>query len=282
MTARHAQHLRQAFPGLVQAMGFRLVAGRDVQPTDRAGVEPVMLVTRQFAREAFGREAVLGEALTVFEAQVRIVGILEDLREQGPAKAAPGMFFMPLPQSEALWNENLHVAFRCAGAPPSELQVREMLRQAAPGLALHHFRNVEDSLAEVLGPQRMARAFMAAFATLALLLAAGGVFGLMTASVAARRAEFGVRASFGATPGRILAEVLKEAAVLAIVGGVGGILLGFGLDHLGRAALGQWPVPPMVLGLVALGALGGAVLAAAFTPAWRASHVNPIEALRAE
>ena len=141
---------------------------------------------------------------------------------------------------------------------------------------------MEELLKTQLGPQRMARAFMAAFAALALLLAAGGVFGLMTASVAARRAEFGVRSALGASPLSLLGQVLREALRLTALAGLAGVLLGGALERLCRSVLGAWPDPPIFLAFLALGALVGAALAAAFLPALRAAFAAPSTVLREE
>jgi len=273
---------RAMTPGTVRALGLRLLRGRDLQATDTADSEKVMLVTRRLAQEAFGTDDVVGRSLTFQEQTFTIVGVLADVREFSPAQEPPPIFYLPLPQAGIVWNEDLYVAFRAAGPPPSEPQMQALLREAAPGQALHRYRPMGELLKTQLGPQRMARAFMAAFAALALLLAAGGVFGLMTASVAARRAEFGVRSALGASPLSLLGQVLREALQLAALAGLAGVLLGGALERLCRSVLGAWPDPPLLLAFLALGALVGAALAATFLPALRAAFAPPSTALREE
>ncbi|WLT31881.1 ABC transporter permease [Geothrix sp. PMB-07] len=271
---------RALTPGLVKALGLRLLRGRDVASTDTATSEKVVLVTRALALEAFHTDEVVGRRLVVDDEPRTVVGVLADVREFGPAQAPPPLFYLPMAQSGAVWHEDLCLAFRVAGPAPSPGQIQAVLKEAAPGLALANYQPMDALLQSQLGPQRMARAFMAAFAALALVLAAGGVFGIMAAAVAARRTEFGVRSALGATPLAILGQVLRETLKLALVASVTGWLLGLGLERLGRATLGALPEPPLYLGLFVVFALAVAALLAALLPALRAARIPPAEALR--
>lgn len=271
---------RALTPGLIQALGLHLLRGRDVESTDGADTEKVMLVTRTLAQQAFGTDDVVDQHLSFQGQPFRIVGLLADVQEFGPAQIAPPIFYVPLAQSNLVWNQDLHVAFRSMGPPPTEQQMQALLREAAPGLALFRYLPMRDLLEAQLGPQRMALAFVEAFAGLALLLAAGGVFGIMAASVSARRAEFGVRSALGATPLSILSQVLRETLRLASLAGLAGVLLGGLLERQSRDVLGLWPNPPFLITVVALASLVGSALAAAFLPALRAARISPSEALR--
>lgn len=176
---------RALTPGLVRTLGLRLLRGRDVAATDTATSEKVALVTRNLALEAFHTEDVVGRSLPILGEPFTIVGVLADLREFGPAQGAPPLFFLPMAQSEVLWHEDLCLALRVAGpgsspdsSPastpgPSSAQIQAVLREAAPGQPLAKYQPMEALLRAQLGPQRMALAFMGAFAALALLLAAG-------------------------------------------------------------------------------------------------------------
>ncbi len=271
---------RALTPGMVRALGLHLLRGRDVEPTDSADGEKVMLVTRTLAQQAFGTDDVVGRRLSLLGQSFRIVGLLADVHEFGPAQVAPPIFYVPLAQSSIVWNQDLHVAFRSMGPPPTEQQMQALLREVAPGQALFRYLPMRELLKAQLGPQRMALAFIGAFASLALLLATGGVFGIMAASVSARRAEFGVRSALGATPLSILGQILGETLRLASLAGLAGVLLGGLLERVGRDVLGTWPDPPILITVVSLASLVGAALAAAFLPAMRAARVSPSEALR--
>lgn len=102
----------------------------------------------------------------------------------------------------------------------------------------------------------------------------------MTAAVAARRTEFGVRAALGATPFDLLGQVLRETLRLALMAGLAGWALGLGLERLGRATLGALPEPPLHLGLLVVASLSFAAALAALLPALRAARIPPAEALR--
>lgn len=271
---------RAMTPGLVEALGLRLLRGRTFESRDVANSEPVMLVTRGLAVQAFGTDEAVGKHLSFQGQTFTIVGVLADFREFGSAQPAPPLFYVPLAQADIVWNQDLSVAFRSVGPPPSEQQLQALLREIAPGLALYRYLPMEDLLKSQLGPQRMALAFIEAFAGLALLLAAGGVFGIMATSVAARRSEFGVRVALGATPLAILGQILRETLRLAIVAGLAGVLLGGLLERLIGVVLGTWPNPPILLNGMALGTLVGVALVAALLPALRAARVPPGEALK--
>ena len=266
---------RCATPGLVGALGLRLLRGRDFEPGDTAQAASVILLTRNLARQAFGSEDAVGRAYPIGEGgkSATVVGVLEDLREFGPAREAPPLFFVPQAQGGPVWNGTLHAVIRTGGAPCSLAQVQAVVHEAAPALAVHHFGTLSGNLEAALGPQRMARAFLATFTLLALILAAGGVYALMASVVAGRTLEFGVRSALGAAPWDLLNLVLREAGLLGLAGGAIGGLLGtlgerLAPDLLGGGALWGAALPLALLGLVlmALAASLPAALRAAFTP----------------
>jgi predicted permease len=266
---------RCATPGLVPALGLRLLRGRDFEPGDTAEAAPVILLTRKLARAAFGSEDAVGRAYPVGTGgqPATVVGVVEDFREFGPAREAPPLFFLPQAQGGLVWNESLHAVVRTGGAPCSLAQVQAIVRDVAPALAVHHFGTLAENLDVALGPQRMARAFLATFTLLALILAFGGVFALMASAVAGRTLEFGVRSALGATPRDLLVLVLREAGILGLAGGCLGALLGalgerLAPDLLGAGALWPTSLPLALLGLIlmAFAASLPAALKAAFTP----------------
>jgi putative ABC transport system permease protein len=266
---------RCATPGLVGALGLRLLRGRDFDSGDTAEAARVILLTRKLAREVFGSEDAVGRSYPFGDGRetATVVGILEDFREFGPAREAPPLFFLPQAQAGLVWNETLHAVVRTGGAPCSLAQVQAIVREVAPTLAVHHFGSLAENLDVVLGPQRMARAFLATFTILALVLAFGGVFALMASAVAGRTLEFGVRSALGATPRDLLVLVLQEAGILGLAGGCAGGLLGalgerLAPDLLGAGALRAASLPLALLGLIlmAIAASLPAALKAALTP----------------
>jgi ABC-type lipoprotein release transport system permease subunit len=235
------------------------------------------------ARAAFGDADPIGKSISFESGENRIVvGVVEDYREFGPAQAAPQVAFLPYTQGGNLWNATMHGVLKLRGPAPSERDIRELARDIAPDLAVVGYGPLARNLDGILGPQRMARAFMLAFAAMALLLAAGGVYGLMAATVAERKGEFGVRAALGATMKDLLSLVLGESAKLASAGAALGLLLGLAL----RATAGGWfdglPAASATAPLAAAALLICSAISATLLPALRAARVDPMEALRSE
>lgn len=272
---------RCATPGALEALGLRLLRGRGIAAEDRADGQQVILLSRSLAQACFPGQDPLGRRVD-FDVPRTVVGVFEDFREFGPAQAAPQLAFLPYAQGGALWNRTLHAAFRVDGPAPSEREIQALARAAAPGLALSHYAPLDANLAELLGPQRMARAFLAAFAALALALAAGGVYGLMAASVAERQGEFGVRSALGATAKDLLSLVLGESAKLALGGALLGLLLALGLRLAGGAWVAGLPFSGPAAPFAAAGLLLAAALGSTLPPALRAARIDPMEALRSE
>ena len=225
----------------------------------------------------------LGRALLLDgEHAFTVVGLVADHRELAPGAAPLPTYWVPVGQSPFLWHEQTHAILRTDGAAPATSEVARALAEALPGVAMHPLVALDQRVQMALGPQRMARAFLGAFALLALLLAAGGVFGLMAAQVAERRSELAVRSALGAGPLGLLMQVLRDAVLLSGPAALAGGFAGAALERSSREALGPWPDPGLGAPALALLALVGAALLAAFLPALRAATVPPAEALRAE
>lgn len=274
---------RGVTPGGLETLGIRLLKGRGFTQDDRAGGQPVAILTRGLAQAAFGGEDPIGRTVTTsIDGERTVVGVVDDVREFGPADPAPPMLFIPYSQGAGLWNTTLHAVFRASGPAPSSREIQRLVNEAAPDLGILRYAPLEEGLQDALGPQRMARAFLMAFAALAIFLAAGGVYGLMAASVAERRGEFGIRSALGATALDLLALVLRETAVLAALGAALGLPLAFGFHRLGDAWLQAVPGAGTVAALQAALLLFTTALAATLLPALRAARVDPMTALRAE
>ncbi|HJV89593.1 MAG TPA: ABC transporter permease [Holophagaceae bacterium] len=272
---------RSASPGALKALGLRLQRGRDFTEADGPTGERVVILTANLAHACFGDADPLGRQV-IIDGPATVVGVVSDFREFGPGLPAPPVFFLPYAQGSILWNRTLHLVLKVEGPAPSLAVLQAAAQKAAPGLSVHHAQALEANLAEVLGPQRMARAFLACFAALALLLAAGGVYALMAASVAQREGEFGLRAALGATARDLLALVLHEAGRLTLAGGVLGLGLGLLFRQGGTAWVGELAPTGALPAAASFAGLALASLLASLPAAWRASRVDPAVALRAE
>lgn len=280
-TERLGPQARGAGPGSLPALGMRFRRGRDFTEEDDPAHPRVAILTRGLASACFGSADPIGRQVDI-GGPVTVVGEIDDYLEFGPGQPAPMVFYLPNAQSGPLWYRTFHAVIRTDGPGPSEELMREVMRDVSPGLAIHHFGPLEANMNAILGPQRMIRAFFSAFAVLALLLAGGGVFGLVAANTSERRGEFGVRSALGATTRDLLLMVLQESTRLAAMGGAAGFLLGLALTRGVQARVVELPDPGL------LGPLGAAVLlilaalAACLLPAFRAARVDPATALRSE
>lgn len=272
---------RSATAGALEALGLRLLRGRTFTAQDGSDTLKVAVLNRSLARQTFGTDDVVGRTVDL-QGPFTVVGVVEDHRELGPGQPAPPTYWVPLAQADFLWNAQLHAVLRTGGAAPAPAELARALGEFLPGIAMHRLVPLGERVQEALGPQRMVRTFLAVFSAIALLLGAGGVFGLMAASVAERRPELAVRTALGAAPLDLLAQVLREAALLsALAGGVGGLGAVL-LERGGRPVLGPWPDPGLLGPVLALGVLIFAALLAALGPALRAATTHPAEALRSE
>ncbi len=274
---------RSASAGAMEALGLRLLQGRAFTPQDGPEAPKVAVLNRALARQAFGAADPLGRTLRLDgEHAFTVVGLVADHRELAPGSAPMPTYWVPLGQSAFLWNEQTHGILRTGGSAPAQAEVARAMAEALPGVAMHALIPLERRVQMALGPQRMARAFLGTFALLALLLAAGGVFGLMAAQVAEARPELAVRSALGAEPGILLRDVLRASALLSAPAGLAGALAGLALERSSRDLLGPWPDPGLAAPFGAFAALLAAALLAALLPALRAARTDPAAALRNE
>jgi predicted permease len=274
---------RLASPGYFASMGMPLERGRDFTTQDVYGSTFVAVVTAALARQVFPRDDPMGKRIQLgldSPDWVTIVGIVGDVRD-APATPPGPEIYMPLRQHPYYGNE-VQVVVRTS-VPPASIAgaVRQEVQAMLPETATK-FTTMQSMLADSVATPHFRTVLLGVFATLALLLAMAGVYGVMAHVTAERTAEMGVRLALGATPGGVMWLILRKAGLLA------GIGLAIGLA--GSMALGR-VLTGMLFGLqstdgvtyaVVLIAVGVTTLAAAAVPAWRAGRINPVEAMREE
>ncbi len=282
--APHAR-LRIVSPGFFDAMGIRIVDGRDFSSEDRRDGQPVVIVSESIARRLGAGSGVVNrhfrwnEPMFANDAPRRIVGVVADAEDE---KVAPGPALTAyLPFRQAPYAGRLFV--HAAGDPYALVTpVTRTIRELSPTQPVERASTLADVRAEVLAPERLNAIVLSGFAGVALLIAVVGVAGVLAFSVSARTREFGVRLAVGSAPRHLLLGVLREGAALAALGiaagAAGGSVLGFAATkYFENLQL------PGLLPLLAAGAvLIGAAAAASLMPAARAARVDVLQALRVE
>jgi predicted permease len=268
-------------PAYFHTMQTRLIAGRDFDEHDRKASPAVAIVNRSLARELFPNEDPLGKQLRGWGDQpVEIVGVAEDGKYVSLNDSANSVVFWPILQH---YSSTTMVVAR--SALPAE-QVVRMMQQVVhgldPGLPFYQAGSLDDHLRLPLFPARLAASLLGAFGSLAIVLAATGVYGVMAYAVSRRRREIGIRIAIGATGGQVMRLVLRRTAVLLSAGACLGALAGLAIGGLFSPIL--YGVSPQDPGAFALGVLvvAGVALAASWLPARRATSIEPASALREE
>jgi predicted permease len=271
-------------PGYFKTIGTPLLSGRDFDAHDRAGSAPVAIVNDRFARAFFAGGAALGRHVTSAGVAYEIVGVVRDAKYQHLRDPILRTVYIPLTQRAGNQPSNLAYLVRAGGGDPRRLaaDLDRVVRDADPALRLRRARAYADVIDESIGSERTMAALGAAFGGLALLVAALGVFGLSAFQVARRTREIAVRIALGASRGRMMADVLRGASLIAIAGVALGACAALLVSGIVRTLLfGVTPTQPSVF-VVAGSVLVLVAVLAAWLPARRASGVDPLTALRCE
>jgi len=266
-----------------ETFGIRLIAGRFFDERDGFGAPPVAVVNETMARTFWPGENPLGRRIRPPGREWRtVVGVVGDVRNAGLDRPAGAEVFLPADQLHNVTSRT-YVVVKTAGDPELMLgAVRRAVREIDPSLPLVLARTMDDVLGEAVSRPRFLALMLTLFSALALVLAAFGIYGVVSYSVAQRIPEFGIRMALGARPADIFALVLRQGLVLTAAG--------LALGAAGAAVLGRWletllfDVSRFDMGtFAAMGLILGTVtLLACWVPARRATVVEPVEALRSE
>ncbi len=284
-------------PHAIGVLGGRIVRGRDIDDRDTGAAPRVVLVNEAFAKKFFPGEDALGHELTTYSGATdkdhwRIVGIVADMKNAGVDKPAGAEMFVPRQQlatasdpPQGTWD--FHAAVRTID-PPAELipAVTRAVAELDPSAPLFDMRTFDDLMWEAIARPRFLTFLMTAFAIVALLLAAVGIYGVMAHTVVQRTHEIGLRMALGAHPRQVRAMVLRQAVTLVATGvsiGLGAaVALQLALEKpLVNLFYGERLSNPTLLGIVAI-AVAATALLATWIPARRATKVEPTVALRSE
>jgi putative ABC transport system permease protein len=273
-------------PGFLDTLGAKLLRGRNITEHDRAGQPKVLLVSETTARKLWPNDDPIGKRMWAGQGSAgsgdasEVVGVVSDVRYRAIETAPAPDIYLPLAQS---YQSRMRLFVRSA-LDPSTLApaIAREVRALDANLPLSELKTMDDRVADAMWRTRIGAWLLSAFAALALLLTAIGIFGVMAQAVAQRTPEIGIRMALGAQPGDVLGLVLRRAAVVTAAGiviGAGSALL---LTRLLAALLyGVEPGDPVTFVSVAA-LLGVIALVAGYIPARRATRVDAIAALRAE
>ncbi|HEV8411133.1 MAG TPA: ABC transporter permease [Gemmatimonadaceae bacterium] len=262
-------------------VGLRFTAGRAFTPAEEHGAEHIAVVNQAFAKHYFGTADATGRQFR-FPDPVTIVGVVADARFNGPGSSVDPMVFIPYVQWPDDWSY-LALTLQTTGDPASTMRaVKHLIDDVAPGIRVRSVTTLEQQLDRSLERQRLAAGLAALFGTLALCLAAVGLYGVVAYLVTARTGEFGLRLALGARPHDLFWLILRESLTLSALGIAFGLPLAFAGARLVTAQLYGVGAADPVTAIGAIVMLAAVAVVAGLVPAARASRVDPLEALRAE
>ena len=272
-------------PGYFEALGIPIKAGRDLSWRDWGGSRKVCLVNEALAREYFGGANPIGRMLaqgTNRPPDFEIVGVFADTRYDDVRGSIPRQIFVAMDtRARNISSINVHVRIQGDPRKISPL-LREQVQHVDPNLVISDMRTLNDQLNMRISNERMLSFLSVGLALLATLLAVVGLHGVLAFVVMRRTREIGIRLALGAQPGNVILLVVREMLLVILVGiavgAIGGVLCGryvesqlFGIKALDRSVF-----------ILSIATLLAASLTAAFIPAWRASRLDPMRALRHE
>jgi putative ABC transport system permease protein len=281
--------LRAVTPGYLPSLGAPLIRGRMLSERDREGAPRVVVINESLARQHFPDRDPLGERLQLgtepspIDPTMEVVGVVGDVKQAFDAGFKAEMFVPygqhPDPILEGMY---LHTALvvRTAGAPElAASSVRAVIHDIDPTQPLVNVRTMKSAMAGTVAQPRLQMALLMIFGSVAVTLAAVGVYGVMAYTVSQRTAEIGVRIAVGASPPRVVAMVVWQGAQLALAGMALGLiaaaLAAGAMQSLLFDVAGLDPLTFAVAPLI----LGAAALLASYIPARRAARISPLRAL---
>ena len=272
-------------PGYFRTMGVPLLAGREFAENDVVGAPRVAIVNEAFTKKfKLGRDAVgkrIGAGQKEDEMNIEIVGVVQNAKYSEVKDEVPPLFFTPYRQDSTIGAMSFYV--RTALSPDQLLRtIPAVIARLDPNLPVEEPKTLPQQVRENVFLDRMISTMSAAFAGLATLLAAVGLYGVLAYTVAQRTREIGVRMALGADAGRVRGLVLRQVAGMTLVGGAIGIAAALAIGRAAQSLLFELQGHDPAVVAASVGVLALVALGAAYIPARRASQVEPMQALRYE
>ncbi|MGA9718058.1 MAG: ABC transporter permease, partial [Acidobacteriaceae bacterium] len=275
-----------ASPGYFKTMHIPMLQGRDVTAADTYGSQPVAVISASLARQSFGNSNPLGQQIICGLDQdsmrgATIIGVVGDVRQDSPADDPSPALYLALAQHPYLANE-VQIVLKTATAPAALIPAVRQRVLATDASIATKFTTMDDALAMAIEPHQLRGALLTAFAGLALLLAAVGMYSVTSYTVAQQVREIGIRMALGADRATVAREVMATAAKSGLLGIGLGVLVSLETSRvLSRFLVGVPALDPVSYGVAACVLIAAAALAA-LIPARRAASTEPMVALRTE
>jgi predicted permease len=278
-------------PGFLRAMGTRLIAGRDYTWTDIFERRPVVMISETLARDLWGSpSAAIGQRLTagVNTSWREVIGIAQDVREDGADKPAPGTVIWPVfgasPYSNDAPAATRNVTFTIrtprAGTEAFLKEIQQAVWSINPNLPVAALQTMADLHNRALARTSFTVVMLSVAGSMALILGIIGIYGVIAYAVSQRRREIGIRMALGAQPATVRRMFLRHGLALTAAGIAIGLTVAAGLSQLIASLLfGVSPLDPPTFIATAI-ILLASVTAACYIPARRAASIDPVETLR--
>ena len=279
-------------PSYFRALGIRLLQGRLLSDDDRDGTPLVIVLNQTMVRTYFSHADPLGQRLLMKRSSLHdtvvppdraweVVGVIADEGVSAFNDHVPQAIAYLAREQQPYLGQNVIV--RTTLRPE---RVEESIRKAVatfdPDQALNDMKSLDQLKTEDVAPDQLRSILLSVFAAIAVLLAAMGLYGVLSYSIAQRAREIGIRAALGATKATLIAMVVRQGMILAALGLMFGCVAAFGTARVIRASLvGVAPTDPLMM-LLAAAVVASVALMACYIPARRAATVNPLVAMKAE
>jgi len=268
--------------GFFSTMGIPLLAGRGFTSQDRQGSTPVAVVSEAFIHQHFAGQSPLGARVRAGsnDPWMEIVGVVGDVRQYDLGEVSMPQYYTPY--SQGLW-EGVSFVIKAAVPPMTLVEgVRSAVQQVDPNLPLMEIRPMAERVSAAISLPRFQTLLMTAFGAIALLLAAVGLYGVLSYTVTQRSREIGIRVALGARRSSVLGLVLREGATLVVAGVALGLVASLALTRILESLLfGVGARDPAIFATVPA-LLMAVATAAMLIPALRAARVDPARILAAE
>lgn len=276
----------QVGPNYFSMLGVPILMGREINARDREGSPKVCVINEAFAKLFFTGRNPLGMHITTVYGDKRntheIVGVVSNMRTHSLKRDVDPRYFVPITQPLGEFSAVVFTIRTTGEAGPVLTAIRGAIQRRDGALGILHAQALEERLAARLAQERIMARIAAVFGAVALLLAAIGLYGVLSFSVARRQGEIGIRIALGADPRRVIGMILGETGYVVIAGLLmGGALAFAGGRLMTRQLFGIVPYDPFTFSASVV-LLMVVAMAAAYVPARRAARLDPMFALRQE